>query len=209
MICADCKKEQISTVFCQECPKLDLEAAPGDAFDLFNLEHEFRLQSDLLEDRYLKLSRATHPDHVKISPDLEMRLLEVSSQVNQAYRDLKNPAIRAGLLLGRLLEKGKFTLNQSHLPDGFLLAMLELQEELEEYRGRPEQHEKRLDEIQELMQASILETQRKLGEYFERLEAANRSDHQFLAQKIRSELNTLKYHERVVNETEGLLDDCG
>ncbi len=208
MICSDCKKEQISPVFCQECSNLNLDAKTGDAFDLFNLKRSFKLNRELLEERYLMISKATHPDHARVAPQAQTRLLEISSEVNQGYRDLKDPSMRANILLEAVQKRGGLNLNQSDLPEGFLLAMLELQEEMEEYRSAPGCHEKRLDEIQELMLASVQETQRKLGEYFERLEAMGDSEPEFLAQKIRSQLNTLKYHERVIEETEALLDDC-
>lgn len=73
-----------------------------DAFDLFSLEPRFDLSPDLLEEAYIRLQKNTHPDEFSGKSEL-MRLAasRQASRVNQAYEQLKNPLLRAALLLKR------------------------------------------------------------------------------------------------------------
>lgn len=84
-----------------------------------------------LEQRYLELSRATHPDHQRsATPEQQIAVLERSAQLNDAYRILSDPWKRALALLELrspgVMERTK-TLSPIYLSDA-----LELSEEVAE-----------------------------------------------------------------------------
>lgn len=73
-----------------------------DAFDLLSLDPQFDLSPQLLEKAYLTLQKSTHPDEFTAQSEMMRRAAaNHSSRINHAYQQLKNPLIRAELLLKR------------------------------------------------------------------------------------------------------------
>jgi len=107
-----------------------------DFFSYFDLARSYTIERNLLEQRYLDRSRQFHPDRVMHLSEHDKRIaMERSSAINKAYQTLRDPLKRAEYLL--LLEG--IDLNSSEPKSGapvpnqaFLLAMLELREELEQ-----------------------------------------------------------------------------
>ena len=77
--------------FCQECGKVQ-PPAPVDYFSFFGLPYKLALDTRQLERDFYALSRHLHPDINAVHGDSEQEWsLEKSSQLNDAYRTLKDP----------------------------------------------------------------------------------------------------------------------
>jgi len=85
--------------FCQSCGKLQ-PAVPTDYFSFFGLPRKLNIDGATLEREFYRLSRKLHPDLYVLTTDQEQRWsLEKSSQLNDAYRTLKDPITRTAYLL--------------------------------------------------------------------------------------------------------------
>src|SRR5690242_14029063 len=85
--------------FCDSCGKLQ-PATPTDFFSFFGLPRKLNIDLKGLEREFYALSRKLHPD---LYPGKEKReqhwSLEKSSQLNDAYRTLRDPISRTEYLL--------------------------------------------------------------------------------------------------------------
>lgn len=98
-------------------------------FELFGLPIEFRIDTDLLNDRYLGLQKEVHPDNFAAGTDQEKRLsMQWATFINTANATLKSPLARAIYLLE--LHDVKME-NNPELPPDFLMQQIELREQLE------------------------------------------------------------------------------
>jgi len=87
------------------------------------------LDLDDLEQRYLDLSRECHPDHhATATPEQQISMLERSARINDAYRDLRDPWLRAARIL-ELRSPGVLDRNKQLCPV-FLAEAMELSEEV-------------------------------------------------------------------------------
>jgi len=86
--------------YCQSCGKVQ-PAAPVDYFSFFGLPRKLNLDVAALERDFYALSRKLHPDLYAQSSEAEQQKwsLEKSSQLNDAYRTLKDPIARTEYLL--------------------------------------------------------------------------------------------------------------
>jgi molecular chaperone HscB len=85
--------------FCQQCGKVQ-PPGPVDYFAFFALPYKLNLETASLEREYYALSRHLHPDINASSSSQEQQWsLEQSSQLNDAYRTLKDPISRTEYLL--------------------------------------------------------------------------------------------------------------
>lgn len=101
-------------------------------FELFDLEPAFALDIDELQSRYRELQARYHPDRQAAGEARQQReALQASTRINEAYRTLRDPRLRARHLLTLAnipFDEERDTLND---PD-FLMRQLELREALEE-----------------------------------------------------------------------------
>ncbi len=106
-------------------------------FELFGLPLGFAVDAKRLAERYRALQAVTHPDRYAVSADHEKRVsLHASTQVNEAYRTLKDPLARAKYLLE--LHTGDPGTDSDTSKDGaFLMEQMELRETLAEARNSP------------------------------------------------------------------------
>jgi molecular chaperone HscB len=86
--------------YCQSCGKVQ-PAAPVDYFSFFGLPRKLNLDVPALERDFYALSRKLHPDLHAQNSEAEQRKwsVEKSSQLNDAYRTLKDPVARTEYLL--------------------------------------------------------------------------------------------------------------
>ncbi len=71
-----------------------------DYFSVFNLPRKLNVDTSALESDFYRLSRELHPDRFARAPKAEQEAaLEKSSQLNDAYRTLKDPIARTQYLL--------------------------------------------------------------------------------------------------------------
>ncbi len=85
--------------FCQECGKVQ-PPVPVDYFNFFGLPYRLNIDTRQLERDFYELSRHLHPDINAGSTGREQAWsLEKSSQLNDAYRTLRDPISRTEYLL--------------------------------------------------------------------------------------------------------------
>src|SRR5262252_1801069 len=85
--------------YCQECGKVQ-PPAPVDYFSFFGLPQKLNLDTTQLERDFYALSRKLHPDiNAKANTQEQEWSLEKTSQLNDAYRTLKDPISRTEYLL--------------------------------------------------------------------------------------------------------------
>lgn len=118
-----------------------------DYFALFDLPRRYALDSAALHERYRALQRVSHPDSHAAAPEQAKRLaVQLAARVNEAYRVLKDPFLRARYWL----ELHNVVLNdeaQTVRDGAFLMTQMELRERLEELKqGYSEAEAKQLTE---------------------------------------------------------------
>ncbi len=133
--------------FCRECGKVQ-PPTPVDYFTFFGLPFKLNLEPEKLEREFYGLSRHLHPDINAINSDREQQWsLEKSSQLNDAYRTLKDPITRTEYLLRlqgvQLEEQSKAATEEARrtgklkkqvVPPDLLEQVFELNMQLEEMR---------------------------------------------------------------------------
>lgn len=103
-------------------------------FSLFNLEPRFALSVPELDSAFRSLARRVHPDQFAHTDDaLRRESLLRATQVNEAYRTLRRPLLRARHLLEL---RGTATGERGDAPSPhFLLEYMELREAVEDAKG--------------------------------------------------------------------------
>ncbi len=100
-------------------------------FELFELPPGIQIDRNLLGQKYFALQKKFHPDFFTQETEFEQaEALELSSQVNKAYKVFKNEDETIKYLLqlkGILEEEEKY-----QLPPDFLMEVMELNEHLSE-----------------------------------------------------------------------------
>jgi molecular chaperone HscB len=85
--------------FCAGCGHVQ-PAEPTDYFSFFGLPRKLQLDEAALEQEFYSLSRKLHPDvYSRASAKEQAWSLEKTSQLNDAYRTLKDPLLRTEYLL--------------------------------------------------------------------------------------------------------------
>ncbi len=133
--------------FCQSCGKLQ-PAVPTDYFTFFGVPRKLNLDVAALEREFYSLSRKLHPDlYGRASEQEQHWSLEKSSQLNDAYRTLRDPIARTQYLLQlegvQLEEQSKAATDKARatgqdkkqvIPPELLEEVFELNMQLEEAR---------------------------------------------------------------------------
>jgi molecular chaperone HscB len=156
--------------FCQQCGKVQ-PPVPVDYFTFFGLPYKLSIDAKQLEREYYDLNRHLHPDiNVTGSGREQEWSLEKSSQLNDAYRTLKDPITRTEYLLrlqGVQLEEqsqaateearrtGKAKRQQ--VPPDLLEEVFELNMQLEELRMN-----KKLGESDRTLEHEVQKTKQHL-----------------------------------------------
>jgi molecular chaperone HscB len=105
-----------------------------DYFAVFGLPRKLWLEMSLLEQKFLQLSWKLHPDNFVNASEAERELsLRRSSELNDAYRVLRDPIARVEYLLGIEGERKEGEKKQQAPPE-LLEEVFELNESLDELR---------------------------------------------------------------------------
>jgi molecular chaperone HscB len=105
-----------------------------DYFAIFGLPRKLWIEMDGLEKKFLQLSWKLHPDNFVNATERERELsLEKSSQLNDAYRVLRDPVARVEYLLG-IEGTRKEGEHKQQAPPELLEEVFELNESLDELR---------------------------------------------------------------------------
>ena len=128
-------------------------------FELFGLSPAYALDLEHLDRAYRDIQSKVHPDRFAHAGDAERRAsMQMTTQVNEAYRTLKSPVQRAKYLLELNGVDVGFETNTA-MPRQFLMEQMELRERLEEARdvGALGLLQKRLAEEKRSVEARIAE----------------------------------------------------
>src|SRR5260221_10198609 len=111
---------------------------PSDFFAVFGLPRKLVIDLPQLEQKFLQLSWKLHPDNFVNASEHERELsLKRSSELNDAYRMLRDPVARVEYLLGLEGERVEGEKKQQAPPE-LLEEVFELNESLDELREAKE-----------------------------------------------------------------------
>jgi molecular chaperone HscB len=189
--CLACHADLKSPVVCEKCYSLYPVPATVDYFGLFQVPRVYDLDAAELEKRFLSLSRNIHPDFFTTQPpEVQHMAVRLAADVNQAYRVLKDPGLRAEYLLE--ISGGESAAQDKSVPGDFLAEIMALREEVEEALAANDRdaltgHRRELKRRREQTLAEIAAAARRLPEakYAERL-------------RLRQLLNSMKYYDNIL-----------
>jgi molecular chaperone HscB len=133
-LCWSCKAPSGGGHFCAACGKIQPLSRNADYFAFFALPQKLLLDEAALEERFHQLSWKLHPDNFVKASEYERNLaLERSSELNDAFRTLRDPISRVEYLLLRAGVRKEGTTKQQAPPE-LLEEVFELNESLDELR---------------------------------------------------------------------------
>src|SRR5271169_5195851 len=139
--CWSCQAPASGAHFCPACGKIQPLPAGTDYFAFFGLPQKLTIEPASLEGQFHKLSWKLHPDNFVRASEFERNLsLERSSELNDAYRTLRDPIARVEYLLLHLGLRKEGTTKQQAPPE-LLEEVFELNESLDELRAARAAHE--------------------------------------------------------------------
>jgi len=134
LVCWNCHERAQGTHFCPSCGKLQQIAGSTDYFALFEMPRKLWIKRNALEQKFLQLSWKLHPDNFVNATETERELsLKRSSELNDAYRTLRDRVARIEYLLGleNMRKEGE---HKQKAPPELLEEVFELNESLDELR---------------------------------------------------------------------------
>src|SRR6266849_4635274 len=136
--CWSCSKATGGAHFCPACGKIQPLSRGADYFAFFTMPQKLTLDLATLEEQFHSLSWKLHPDRfVRASEDERQLSLDLSSQLNDAYRTLQNPVASVEYLLS-LAGMRKEGQKKQQAPPELLEEVFELNESLDELRDARE-----------------------------------------------------------------------
>jgi len=217
LVCWSCHERTLGTHFCSSCGKMLRVPEKSDYFAMFEIPRKLWIEMGALEKKFLQLSWKLHPDNfVNASPEEREISLKRSSELNDAYRTLREPVARVEYLLaieGARVE-GK---NKQQAPLELLEEVFELNESLDELRDAKAASEDttpmkgRLELAQKTFQAKLEEVDGELQGVAKEWDAtvdanANEAARKSVMAKLNELLNRRSYiRNLVVNVQKELL----
>ena len=134
LVCWNCHERAAGTHFCPGCGKVLQLPQQSDYFAMLQMPRKLWIAMGLLEQKFLQLSWKLHPDNfVNASPEEREIALQRSSELNDAYRTLRDPIARVEYLLAieGARREGQ---NKQQAPPELLEEVFELNESLDELR---------------------------------------------------------------------------
>jgi len=126
-------------------------------FDVLGVGRTFALDVSDLEQRYKTISRVLHPDRfARAEPAQRMLSLQRATDLNQAYKTLRDP-VRCAEYLLTLAGRDVGESSKDKVDPGFLMEIMELREGLLEARGQPEVVAKMAGEVRGRADAALRE----------------------------------------------------
>lgn len=171
LVCWNCHQRTIGTHFCASCGKMLQPAAHSDYFAAFGLPRKLSIEMSALDQKFLQLSWKLHPDNFVNATEAERELsLKRSSELNDAYRVLREPVARVEYLLQIEGERQEGEKKQQAPPE-LLEEVFELNESLDELR-QAKSTGGDLRELKTKLQSAEENFQQKLDEVDVQLQAA-------------------------------------
>lgn len=169
LVCWSCHERTLGTHFCSSCGKLLQLPQSVDYFSLFEMPRKLWIEMAELEQKFLQLSWKLHPDKFVSASETERELsLKRSSELNDAYRTLRDPIARVEYLLAIEGERKEGEKKQQAPPE-LLEEVFELNESLDELR-EAKASGGNLAGLKSRLQAAEKNFQGKLGEVDGRLQ---------------------------------------
>ena len=133
--CWSCGAAVDGAHFCAKCGVIQRLPRGTDHFAFFGMPRKLWIEMGELEKKFLQLSWKLHPDRFARASEQEREMsLERSSQLNDAYRVLRNPVARVEYLLA-LEGMRKEGATKQQAPPELLEEVFELNESLDELRS--------------------------------------------------------------------------
>jgi molecular chaperone HscB len=195
--CWQCEHPADDSLFCQFCNSLQRPAT--DYFAFFGLPKQLSLDEQDLQRRFYEMSRKLHPDRYQNRPERERDYsLEATAILNDGYRVLRNPVLRAEYIL----RENGFEIGEQRskdVPPELLEEVFELNMALEEMRSGDESARGQLEQARAKFRDLLAEVDRKLRGLFVRWDLDRKRE---TLAEVRGNLNRRKYIENLVREVE-------
>ena len=134
LVCWSCHERTLGTHFCSSCGKMLQLPQQSDYFAMFEMPRKLWLEMSGLQQKFLQLSWKLHPDNFVNATNEEREIsLKRSSELNDAYRTLRDPIARVEYLLSIEGARKEGTTKQQ-APANLLEEVFELNESLDELR---------------------------------------------------------------------------
>lgn len=134
LVCWSCHERTVGTHFCSSCGKVLQVPEASDYFSMFEMPRKLWVEMGTLEQKFLQLSWKLHPDNfVNATAEEREVSLKRSSELNDAYRTLRDPVTRVEYLLA-IEGARKEGQNRQQAPPELLEEVFELNESLDELR---------------------------------------------------------------------------
>ena len=134
LVCWSCHERTIGTHFCSSCGKMLQLPQQSDYFAMFDMPRKLWIEMSALEQKFLQLSWKLHPDNFVNATAEEREIsLKRSSELNDAYRTLRDPVARVEYLLS-IEGARKEGATKQQAPANLLEEVFELNESLDELR---------------------------------------------------------------------------
>ena len=162
-------------------------------FELYGIPVSFIQESQQLKQKFYELSRQYHPDFFTQENDFEQgEALEISSQVNKAYKTFQNidETIKYVLQLKGMLEEEE----KYQLPPDFLMEMMELNEQLTD--AKMEEDPTKLSELKITLEKEEEEIYRPVKSIVEEYEEGKTATQDLL--KVKEYYFKKKYLNRIL-----------
>jgi molecular chaperone HscB len=163
-------------------------------FAALGLDPQFDLDASNVHECYIRALASTHPDRF-LDPMDQADAAERTAQINEAYRVLSDPELRAEALLGLL--GGPTREEDKSLPPELLAQMMEIRETWDAAADADDQAT--LKELRSWVLQQHREALARVAALFTRLAGAPNPDAHF--KTIRLELNALRYFRRMLDQT--------
>jgi molecular chaperone HscB len=209
LVCWNCHERTVGTHFCPGCGKVLQLPQHSDYFAMFEMPRKLWIEMGALEQKFLQLSWKLHPDNfVNATPEEREISLKRSSELNDAYRTLRDPVARVEYLLA-IEGARKEGQNKQSAPPELLEEVFELNESLDELReakssgsdtaslkhrleAEERDFEQKLDEVDGQLQAAAREWDKGVDE------SANESGRKTIMDKLNELLNRRSYIRNLV-----------
>ena len=173
----------------------DLSFAHKDHFALFGLPRSFALDRDALEHVYRDVQAQVHPDKHAHLADADRRVaMQWATQVNEAYRTLRDPLLRARYLLHLAGHDPRIETNTA-MPAEFLIEQMEMREAVAEAREGGDVDE--LDTLHRRVRKDMAARQQELAEALDA-----RHDYAHAGEVVRR----LMFDEKLLSEVDAALE---
>ncbi|MBY0379473.1 MAG: Fe-S protein assembly co-chaperone HscB [Burkholderiales bacterium] len=172
-----------------------IELLSLDCFSLFGISANYSIDETYLKYKYLELQKQSHPDNFVTNAELLKSLsLELSAHINNSYKTLKSPLLRA---IAFLSHYGiEFNSNkETELPNNFLFEQIEFHDKIESANN-----DGNYDELVQIEQ-EILDSQSsliaKITDYC--------AKHDFI--QVKELLKQLAFYDRLRSSVESRIED--